>query len=358
MNEKNYEEQEVEFTGNGAPVYGTLTLPAGGKAELGFTILHSDERGGRNSEYYEEMAAFFASNGIAVLRYDSPGSGKSPGKAFIQTMDERVNEARAAAALVREKTGLDSSKVGLWGLSEGSLVSLLAGSYYKSEFAFIILASPDYEAWTSEKMLSDMEAECSEEGLSPARMAKELLMIKLWIAYYDLEPYKLEELEKGAALFGAEEGPWNEVLSLLKDLDGLSPEEECSRIYEIIKSYRESWSDYKYGDIYLTDIEDNELDSSEIAINKEIWKNICSIHPYSLAQEIESPVFVLWGKNDEYIDVGEVSAQYEELIKSKNLSGWKLKVYAGADHSIAAEGNGPITGFFDDMLAWIKKRLK
>lgn len=66
--------------------------------------------------------------GVAVLAHDKPGCGKSPGDWRTQSFADRAAEALAAVEVLRGWPGVDRSRIGLIGWSQGGWVSLLAAS--------------------------------------------------------------------------------------------------------------------------------------------------------------------------------------------------------------------------------------
>lgn len=122
---------EVSFTDGSALLQGTMFLPELKANVPGVVILGGAERGPRNP-YKEGMAAFFASNGIAALIYDSPGTGRSTGNALLQTKDDRVREAANALHFLCAQDGVNAKEVGIWGISEGANIALLAAARERS----------------------------------------------------------------------------------------------------------------------------------------------------------------------------------------------------------------------------------
>lgn len=64
--------------------------------------------------------------GIAVLRYDDRGVGKSTGDFAQGTITRFARDARAAAAVLRGHDAVDPERVGLMGHSEGGMVAPMA----------------------------------------------------------------------------------------------------------------------------------------------------------------------------------------------------------------------------------------
>lgn len=113
-----------------------MFVPAVARDCPGVVNLGGAERGPR-THYKRKLASRFASQGIAALIYDSPGSGRSAGNALMQTKQDRVREALAAHDFLGEQAGIDRGRVGIYGLSEGAGIALLAAAE-KPEVAFAL----------------------------------------------------------------------------------------------------------------------------------------------------------------------------------------------------------------------------
>ena len=131
--------RELSFYSGKDLLRGTLFRPAKGSAIGAVVILGGSERSARNP-YKKLIAENFAKNGLAALIYDSPGTGQSEGNALIQTKADRVMETIAAMRFLRSQKGIRPKKVGVWGISEGGSIALLAAAK-DNETAFCIAAS-------------------------------------------------------------------------------------------------------------------------------------------------------------------------------------------------------------------------
>ncbi len=65
---------------------------------------------------------------ITALIYDPAGSGQSTGNAPLQTRIARAEEAIAAVQCLRNETRMRPDQVGISGISEGALVTMLAAA--------------------------------------------------------------------------------------------------------------------------------------------------------------------------------------------------------------------------------------
>ncbi|WP_139924689.1 S9 family peptidase [Hymenobacter sp. DG01] len=130
-----YREEEIKFLNTQANIAlaGTLTIPAG-PGPFPAVVLLSDN-GPQNRDVEQQDYRMFGSladhltrRGIAVLRFDDRGVGKSQGNNLSATTAELVGDAQAAMVFLRAKPLIDQRYIGLVGHGEGANVALLAAA--------------------------------------------------------------------------------------------------------------------------------------------------------------------------------------------------------------------------------------
>ena len=128
-----YREEEVVFKNSAARLNlaGTFTVPAG-KGPFPAVVLVSDvgaqDRDGTNGSYHmmAALADYLTRRGIAVLRYDDRGVGKSGGNTATATTAALVGDVQAAVNFLRSRLEVNISRIGVVGHGEGANVALLA----------------------------------------------------------------------------------------------------------------------------------------------------------------------------------------------------------------------------------------
>lgn len=117
---------------------GTLTLPAG-NGPFPAVVLLSDVGTEQTSTYslLAELADYLTRQGLAVLRLDDRGTGRSVGVPTASTGTELVADAQSALNFLRTRPGIDPMRVGLLGHGEGANVALLTASQ-SSAPAFLV----------------------------------------------------------------------------------------------------------------------------------------------------------------------------------------------------------------------------
>jgi dipeptidyl aminopeptidase/acylaminoacyl peptidase len=140
------EEAEVEFPNGSIHLSGTLTLPPGGGPHPCVVLLTGHGMETRDAEalgfkFLESMAQQLAQRGLAVLRCDKRGTGKSTGKFREATLEDFADDALAAVRCLKSQKKIDGKRVGLCGHSEGGWTAALAASRSEDLDFLILLAT-------------------------------------------------------------------------------------------------------------------------------------------------------------------------------------------------------------------------
>ena len=129
-----YREEEATFTNLtvNTRLSGMLTIPAG-PGPFPAVVLLSDagpqDRDGTVGDFAPLglLADFLTRRGVAVLRFDDRGAGKTGGTPAANTAD-LVSDAQAGLNFLRTRPEIDLSHLGLVGHGEGGNVALLAAA--------------------------------------------------------------------------------------------------------------------------------------------------------------------------------------------------------------------------------------
>jgi len=130
-----YREEEVTITNSTAKLSlgGTLTIPAG-PGPFPAVVLLSDtgpqDRDAVLQDYhmFGILADYLTRRGVAVLRFDDRGVGKSGGHYATTTTADLVTDAQAAMQHLRGHVLINHREIGLIGHGEGANVALLAAA--------------------------------------------------------------------------------------------------------------------------------------------------------------------------------------------------------------------------------------
>lgn len=146
-----YLQQEVSF-GNktaGNEISGTLTMPRDGKAKKIVVMVSGSGPQDRNEEVAQfnhrpflVWSDYLTRNGIAVLRYDERGVGKSTGTFNGATTADFADDAKAAIDYIQSRADLKSMKIGVIGHSEGGMIAPMLASTSAAVKFIVLLAAP------------------------------------------------------------------------------------------------------------------------------------------------------------------------------------------------------------------------
>ncbi|MDE6353258.1 MAG: alpha/beta hydrolase, partial [Muribaculaceae bacterium] len=159
-----YKTEEVVINNEtgGASLAGTLTLPENTDNSTPIVIMVTGSgQQNRDEELFEHkpfvvIADYLARNGIASVRYDKRGVGKSTGDILNATTADFANDAEAVMNWIRENKQF--GKVGILGHSEGGLIAYMLGSKKDRSDFIVSIAGPsiqgkDIIAWQNKVAL-------------------------------------------------------------------------------------------------------------------------------------------------------------------------------------------------------------
>lgn len=144
-----YYSEEVEFENKSEKITlaGTLNLP---KKEGVFPVVILISGSGpqnRDEELFGHkpflvLSDYLTTNGIAVLRYDDRGVGKSKGNFKKATSANFATDVESAITYLKTRTEINSKKIGLIGHSEGGLIAPMVACKNKGINFIVLLAGP------------------------------------------------------------------------------------------------------------------------------------------------------------------------------------------------------------------------
>ena len=168
-----YREEDVVFNNpvGRLNLAGTLTVPPG-KGPFPAVVLVSDvgaqDRDGTVDEYHlmGTLADYLTRRGIAVLRYDDRGVGKSGGSTSTATTAMRVSDVQAALNFLRARLEINLAHIGVIGHGEGADVALLAAGEPLPP-AFVV-SMAGYGLTGQQTLLQQQVAQLRAKKLDPA----------------------------------------------------------------------------------------------------------------------------------------------------------------------------------------------
>ena len=144
-----YISEDVTFRNkkDGITLAGTLTLPKGKGPFTAVILITGSGPQNRDEEIlghkpFLVISDYLTRNGIAVLRYDDRGIGKSEGEFPKATTQNFAEDAFSAVKYLKTRKEIDNKKIGLIGHSEGGLIAPIVAAKTKDVAFIILLAGP------------------------------------------------------------------------------------------------------------------------------------------------------------------------------------------------------------------------
>lgn len=216
------EDVAVVNPADSALLSGTLTLPLSAKLR-GYTKIPvvviisgsglQDRDGNMFGHHpYEVIAHHLAVNGIASLRCDDRGFGKSTGDVAEATSETFAADAAAQIAYLRS-AGFE--KVGVIGHSEGGMIAFMLGAQGLPDFIVSLAGS----AVSGDKILLDQNEKVLKAlGLSDARLSDYIAGLSMLIEYMKAHPQMREWPDELSATSGLS----NLTAEMLDNYDALA----------------------------------------------------------------------------------------------------------------------------------------
>ncbi len=174
---KGFSKREVVFhsKADGISLSGTLTLPDNQDGVPAVVLIHGSGPENRDLEFgehklFKDLAEYLSSKGIAVLRYDKRGVGKSKGQFIPYDLDNYKNDGISGIEYLRTIREIDESKIGAIGISEGGIVvQMMVNTCPDIRFA-ILLGSPG--VWGKEFFYASQLAMTKAAGFNQSDIAE------------------------------------------------------------------------------------------------------------------------------------------------------------------------------------------
>lgn len=145
-----YIEEEVTIVNKKDKIQlsGTLTYPKDGQKHIAVILISGSGPQDRNEELLKHkpflvIADYLTRNGIAVLRYDDRGVGKSTGDFNKATTMDFATDAEAAFKYLQKRKDIINTKfIGLLGHSEGGMIAPIVATRNNKVSFIVLLAAP------------------------------------------------------------------------------------------------------------------------------------------------------------------------------------------------------------------------
>ncbi len=167
-----YEVSDVTFVGGGtgnASLAGTLVVPKSEKKRAAVILITGSGPQDRDETIVDHkpfwvIADHLARQGIAVLRYDDRGVGKSTGDFESAVTEDFIADAESAWNYLATQPQIDPSQIGFLGHSEGSSVAISVAAK-NPKVAFLVLMAG--AGWDGRKIVVEQTLEMARRQQTP-----------------------------------------------------------------------------------------------------------------------------------------------------------------------------------------------
>ena len=314
--EKTYSEEEVSYWNltDSVKIGGTLTIPnKQGKFPATLLITGSGQQDRDETlmghKPFKVIAEYLSEKGIAVLRVDDRGKGKSTGKFSKSTGTDFVKDVLAGIEFLKNRSEINSTKIGLLGHSEGG--SLAPEVAVKSKnVAFIV--SMAGTAVNGLDLLIKQNYEI-QKSVKP-----DTVLLNQYLNHF-YRPM-MEELTKN-----------NETKTIIKNT------------ILHMGNFRKLVGDYNYKKHLHFPPHDSTMAKIIIGqVNNPWFKSFIQNNPSEYWQKVTCPVLALNGTKDLQVDAEINLNAIEESLKKAENKRYKMVRLNGVNHLFQVAKTGSI----------------
>jgi len=314
---------------------GTLTIPDKGGPFPTVILITGSGPQDRNEELmghkpFLVLADYLTRKGIAVLRCDDRGMGKSTGKFSTATTLDFATDVSAAIDFLKTRKEIDTTRIGLAGHSEGGLIAPIVASERKDVAFIILLAGPGL---TGEKILLMQSAIFNKNaGLNEKELSDDnLLRTKIYNA-------------------------------ILKNPDN---DKAAIKVKDLIHSAKKK----NPGGKGLLQLDDNQADLFIQQCTTTWFRTFLVLDPVDYLSKVHCPLLALNGSLDVQVPAKENLEAIEKALIFGGNSGYSIEEIPGANHLFQQAKTGNIDEYgkieqtmspevLEKIASWIMKTVK
>jgi len=296
-----YHSEEVTFKNEKADITlaGTLTLPKKEGKSPAVILISGSGPQDRNEELaghkpFLVIADHLTKNGIAVLRYDDRGFGKSTGSFETSIMPDFATDVESAIAYLKTREEIDPKEIGLVGHSEGGFIAPMVAARSKDVSFIVLLAGAGIRGDKIVLLQQELIARASGNSEEDIKTTKELNteVFKMILASNDIETLKKDLTDYLTTAFN------NEPKQLVPE--GITPENFTATQVDILAT---PWLVYFLGH-----------------------------DPAPVLEKVSCPVLALNGEKDLQVPPTENLKAIENALKKGGNEKVLIKMLPGLNH--------------------------
>lgn len=196
-----YTSEEIVFENkkDGVTLSGTLTKPGQTGKYPAVILISGSGPQDRNEELIRHkpflvISDYLTRKGIAVLRYDDRGVGKSSGNYSKATTADFASDVEAAVRFLMKRKDIDHQNVGLLGHSEGGMIAPMVASNDKRIAFLVLMAAPGVSI--DRLMIKQLEMIAADSKMSDSIIALTQKINTETFRVMRSEPDNLKAIEK------------------------------------------------------------------------------------------------------------------------------------------------------------------
>jgi len=199
-----YNSTEVSYENSvdSVTLAGTLTTPKGDGPFAVAILISGSGPQDRNEEImghkpFLVIADYLSRHGIAVLRFDDRGVGKSTGNFTTANSADFANDVRAGVEFLKQQPEIDAARIGLIGHSEGGLIAPMVAAESDDLGFIVLMAGPGVDGGTILKSQTDAILKAANESEAMRTANRELYDAILPVCRQE-QPVSAEQIKEAA----------------------------------------------------------------------------------------------------------------------------------------------------------------
>ena len=335
--------ETVRFAQGTTKLVGSLELPDGPAPHAVVVLIGGSDPVPRDAAFFQDLRRIFAASGIAALSFDKRGVGESEG-VYRETpdFDQAAGDGLAAVRYLKSRPDIDSTRIGVWGVSQGGWIALLMAAS-STEVAFAInVSGPGVSPF--EQTMFQRGVDLAERGV-PADQVADAIRVRRAILTYFASGKGADSAQ--AAWRRARGRPW------------LPAARESDRWFEALAG--------------METLPPPSALPSDIV--DELRRTI-AFDPAAVAARVRVPVLNVFGAKDRHIPVEPSVAALQAAFRKGGNPDAKVRVFPDAGHGMqvvdgpaeclrcmakaAREGTLiviPAPGYHDLLSGWVGERF-
>jgi hypothetical protein len=331
-----YLEEEVTFKNGDVVLSGTFTKPASTKKHPVVILINGSGPQDRDEAImghkpFLVLSDFLTRKGIAVLRYDDRGFGKSIGDFSKATSEDFATDVESAVNYLNSRVDIDKKHIGLIGHSEGGLIAPMVAANNK-HIDFIVLM-----------------AGTGIPGDSLLLLQQQLV----------------------GKVMGMQEAQLKTLKNLnQKSFDIINEYEDKSTIESELSKYLKSAIDtIPIENLPAGVINDDTFISTQVNLLTSPWmRYFLSYDPYKALEKVTCPVLAINGSNDLQVPAKENLSAIEAALNKGGNKNIMIKEFSGLNHMFQESETGAPSEYasieqtispevLEEIYKWITKQI-